>query len=60
MSSVEIPSEVEERIQRRVEQTEFDSVDEYVSFVLVNLLDEIEDAPADEELEERLKSLGYL
>lgn len=65
-SQVTIPDRVYSAIEGRVERTEFDSTDEYVTFVLRSLLGELDQQDADEreegseELQERLESLGYL
>jgi Arc/MetJ-type ribon-helix-helix transcriptional regulator len=62
--AVFLPDDLYERIGQRVNGTEFKSVDEYVIFVLEEVLkDEDEQALSEEEEEEikrGLKSLGYL
>lgn len=64
---VELPKRVAERVEARVPFTEFDSVDEYVTFVVEEVLYAVEEAsdedaePVDEaEVRSRLESLGYL
>lgn len=64
---VTIPDSVYTEIERRAARTEFDSTDEYVTFVLRSLLGELDQQDGDEtqdegseELQERLESLGYL
>ena len=64
--SVSLPMELYERIGQRIGNTEFHSVDEYVIFVLAEILreDGVEE-PAfsqqeEEEVKRRLKGLGYL
>lgn len=65
--AVELPERVAERVEARLQFTEFDSVDEYVTFVVEEVLYAVEEA-ADEDLEavdeaevrSRLESLGYL
>lgn len=64
---VELPQRVAERVEARVPYTEFDSVDEYVTFVVEEVLYAVEEAsdedvePVDEaEVRSRLESLGYL
>jgi len=56
------------RVEQRVERTDFDSTEEYISYVLeevlyhveeVNDLSDVSDADEDE-VRGRLKSLGYL
>lgn len=65
---VEVPREVVARIEKRVDHTEFESTSEYVTHLLLEVLDHVEevnqvedvDAVDKEEVTERLKSLGYL
>ncbi|RLG55694.1 MAG: CopG family transcriptional regulator [Candidatus Hydrothermarchaeota archaeon] len=65
---VEIKDEIYEKIKERIKGTEFSSVEEYVNFVLEEVLKdedeeefEFELSEEDEEkIKERLKSLGYL
>lgn len=72
---IDLPAGVLDRVERRVERTEFDSAAAYVTFVLEEVLAEVEAEsereraerePADRDgideadIEERLKSLGYL
>ena len=65
---IQIPTEIYEQIQQRVTGTEFSSVEEYVTFVLEEVLkDEDEDesetpftAEDEEEVKKRLRALGYL
>ena len=65
---IQIPAEIFEQIQQRVTGTEFSSVEEYVTFVLEEVLkDEDEDesetpftAEDEEEVKKRLRALGYL
>lgn len=67
-TSVELPSRVVARVDGRLERSEFDTVEEYVTYVLEEVLARVEDAtetdPVEsvdrEEIETRLKSLGYL
>jgi len=54
-----------ERVERRTAGTNFESVDEYVTFVLEEVVagDETDDAYEDvddEDVQARLRSLGYL
>ncbi|WP_246988353.1 hypothetical protein [Halorientalis marina] len=68
LESVDIPSDVLARIEDRVGHTEFDDANEYIIYVLEEVLhtvaqetDTATDADVDEQqVEERLKSLGYL
>ena len=63
--AVRLPAELYSQILARVEATGFSSVDEYIIFVLKEVLKEdgVEEALSKEEEEEvkkRLRSLGYL
>jgi len=63
--AVSLPAELYARVERQVAGTEFRSVDEYVVFVLEEVLKEEEPEAAfskedEEEVKKRLKSLGYL
>lgn len=63
--TISLPAELYDRVLMRVKTTGFDSVDEYVSFVLSEVLSE-EDGTAhtsddqEEEVKKRLRGLGYL
>ncbi len=63
---VSLPAELYGRIKEKICSTEFDSVDEYVIFVLAEILkDEGEEERAfsqqdEAEVKGRLKALGYL
>jgi len=65
--AVLLPTELYSRVLERVEATDFGSVDEYVIFVLEEVLkeegEEGERALSDEEeaeVKKRLKALGYM
>ena len=65
--SIHVPSDLYEEIRRRVKssQGEFKSIEEYVEFVLREIVKEEETeqvyTPAEEEeIKQRLRSLGYL
>ena len=66
IEAVSIPASVYKQLERRVSVTEFDSVDAYVTFVLEELLvnlettDDAESAVGEEEMKSRLRALGYL
>jgi Arc/MetJ-type ribon-helix-helix transcriptional regulator len=68
LESVELPTEVVERIETRVDHTEFEAAGAYITHVLEEVLYELEqdtdrsdaDAVDEQQVEERLKSLGYL
>lgn len=61
---ISIPQSLYNRIQERIKGTGFSSVDEYVTYVLREVLSEDEAGEFTEEDEEkvreRLRSLGYL
>ena len=64
--SVEIPADLYGRVEERLSNAGFSTVDEYVTFVLEEVLrDDDEDAVAftkeeEEEVKKRLRALGYL
>lgn len=66
--SVTVPTELYDQLQTRVSQTEFDSADAYVQHVLrvtfehleENEIDTEQPTVTDQQVENRLKSLGYL
>lgn len=67
---VNLPATLVSRVRERVEVTEFESVEEYVEYVLEEVLWQVESASSDATepageidetvVEERLESLGYL
>lgn len=64
-AAVELPERVLSRVERRVERTDFDSASAYVTFVLEEVLasveaDDLNDAVDEDEVRDRLRSLGYL
>jgi Arc/MetJ-type ribon-helix-helix transcriptional regulator len=64
--SISVPADIYDRIEERVKATEFGSVDEYVLFILEEVLKDEEEeeqaySEADEaEVRKRLKALGYM
>lgn len=66
--AVLLPAELYGRIEERVRATEFESVEEYVTYVMEEILREDEgegEEPAfseaeEEEVKKRLRALGYL
>ena len=64
--AVLLPTELYSRVLERVEATDFGSVDEYVIFVLEEVLkkdgeeEEAFSKEEEEEVKKRLKALGYL
>ena len=65
---VRLPAEIVDRVDQRVPRTEFDSANEYIAFVLEEVLSQVESETGDEEVDtvnedqvrDRLESLGYL
>ena len=67
MKAVNIPDELYEKIEQRIKETEFNSVDEYVTYVLKEVLASLEEEEEEvfseeeeEKVKERLRALGYL
>lgn len=64
--AVFLPQDLYEKVEERVGATEFGSVEEYVTFVLEEVLKEegegetVFSEEEEEEVKKRLKSLGYL
>ncbi|QCC48870.1 hypothetical protein [Halobellus limi] len=66
--SVDIPERIVERVENRLSRTEWDDPGEYITYVMEEVLYQVEQEtedddfePVDEaEVEDRLKSLGYL
>ena len=63
--AVMIPADLYGRIDERAKSAGFESVEEYVAFVMEEVLKENEQQPAfskeeEEEVKKRLKALGYL
>jgi len=62
-SKIKIDRDLLERCRRQAEREGYSSVEEYVAHVLEKALRQSEDkpkTPSDEQIEERLKGLGYL
>jgi Arc/MetJ-type ribon-helix-helix transcriptional regulator len=62
--SISLPSELYSKVEKKVSETGFGSVDEFVAYVLEKVLedDELEkemSAEDEAEVKKRLKSLGY-
>jgi len=65
---IKIPKDLIQRIEEHIKQTEFESVDDYATFVLEEVIKEVsEDEPEEifseedeEKVKERLRALGYL
>jgi len=68
VETVELPERIVERVEARLPRTEFDSPAEYVTYVMEEVLYRVEQETEDddfepvdeEEVKDRLKSLGYL
>jgi len=63
--TVSLPAELYSKVEERVKATDFGSVDEYVEFVLAEVVKEEEEEKAfseeeEKEVKKRLKDLGYL
>ncbi|QLK25759.1 hypothetical protein HYG81_17030 [Natrinema zhouii] len=66
--SIALPSELVSRIESRVPRSDFDSAAEYVTFIVEEVLATVEaetetddyEGEAQDEVEARLESLGYL
>ena len=65
--AIYLSTELYDRIKERAEATNFGSVEEYVSFVLMEVLREegegeqiVIDSEQEEEVKKRLRALGYL
>jgi hypothetical protein len=71
---VRLPPDLQAQCEKRIEGTNFESVEEYVTFVMAAVLDSDDPAagspsrtgdandspPRDDEVTDRLESLGYL
>jgi len=58
---VEIKNDLVEKIKENIEGTGFKDIDEYIDFVLRDILSEQEFNEEDEEkVKERLRALGYM
>jgi len=65
---IRLPDRVLERVEQRVPRSDFESTSEYVTFVLEEVLERVEDTDGEEahetvdesEVQHRLESLGYL
>lgn len=66
--SLEIPERIVDRVNDRLPRTEWDTPEEYITFVMEEVLYRVEqetedddfEAVDEEEVKDRLKSLGYL
>jgi hypothetical protein len=65
MSEISIEDDIEKSILKRIERTHFETLEEYVNFVLKEVLDSDthngdEESRQEQDLEEQLEDLGYL
>ncbi|MHA1680835.1 MAG: CopG family transcriptional regulator [Promethearchaeota archaeon] len=69
MIDIQIPGSLYKRIEGRLSGTDFKTVSEYVSYLVREILDNIEEEDGnkkaftedeEKEIEERLRNLGYL
>ena len=65
VSEIEIPETLAKKIEKMIEGTSFDSISDYVTYVLEELLEEEEEEEIfseeeEEKIRERLRALGYL
>jgi Arc/MetJ-type ribon-helix-helix transcriptional regulator len=66
--SVELPERIVERVEDRLPRTEWDTPEEYITYVMEEVLYRVEqetedddfEAVDEDEVKDRLKSLGYL
>ena len=64
--AVYLPAELYDRVKKRSEVTNFGSIEEYITFVLQEVLKEEEpaeiavDREQEKEVKKRLRALGYL
>jgi Arc/MetJ-type ribon-helix-helix transcriptional regulator len=62
--SVKIPEEVARQLEKKLANTSFASLDDFISFVLARLAESPSETPFSEDeerqLRERLRSLGYI
>ena len=65
--AIYVSADLYDRVQQRVSEADFNSVDEYVAFVLEEIIkdEEQEERPSfskeeEEEVKKRLRALGYL
>lgn len=66
--SVNLPTRIVERVEDRLPRTEWDTPEEYITYVMEEVLYRVEKETEDddfepvdeEEVKDRLKSLGYL
>ena len=61
---INISDDVAERLKKRINNTNFKNIDEYIDFILKKVLANLEDNKMsnqdEEKVKERLRNLGYL
>ncbi len=62
---IEIPATLAKKIEERIKDTSFESISEYITYVLQEILEEDEEEETfseeeEEKIKERLRALGYL
>jgi hypothetical protein len=68
MTEITISDDLGERIENRIQDTDFESADDYAEFVLSEVVTQVEresdgnreSTASRDEVEDRLESLGYL
>lgn len=68
MTNITVSDDLADRIESRIQHTDFESVDEYAEFVLTEVVTRVEregddhhdSTASSDEVESRLQSLGYL
>ena len=71
MKSIKIPEEIYEKLMKRVEDSEFSKVDDYIKYILEQVIERLETEKQEdcseeyseedeEKVKARLRSLGYL
>ena len=68
-TTVSIPNSLAEKLKKRIEQTDFTSISEYVTYILRKIIHKIESEEEEKEafskeeedkVKERLRNLGYI
>ena len=63
---MELPKELVKRIENRIKGTDFSTVQDYVTYVLTEVLDKLDKKPStfsasdEQKVKDRLSKLGYL
>ena len=68
VNNVAIPLKLYKKIQKRVKSTDFKSVDEYITYILEEVIKQVEEEEEvpeyteedEEKVKDRLRALGYL